>query len=68
MINVHSAVVFSLGLAAGNIPLLVRLFISIPGVSAWIRSHPATAEAIVNELKTDVDAAVKIDAAAPKAS
>lgn len=57
---VVAAVAYSAGLASANVPLLVSKFIGLPVVSKWIRANPAVAEAIVNELKKDVDAAVVV--------
>ena len=65
---------FAAGLAIANIPLLVQKFVELPWISAWIRRNPKVAEAIVEELKKDVDAVAEAPvvqapgAQAPKAS
>ena len=42
------------GYATAHIPLLIHLLITSPWVLAWIKSHPKTADAIVDALSKEV--------------
>jgi hypothetical protein len=56
---VVASVSFAAGLAAANVPLIVKTVVCSKPISLWIKAHPEVAEQIADEFKKDVDEVAK---------